>query len=167
MAESSTNVLDIHEFQKMKYEDISTSKELPKVIRYKSSVLGYTKSEGNDVKDQGGDFFMDSKEYIDVRIDGLEKNINQRFQAQENLFTEKLNTINAKIDGQSAVIIGKIDSLSDNIKKDIEIITQQKIEDFQKTLDGQKKENRNFTWMVVGIAVAAATLVATVIPILF
>ncbi|MEK3934573.1 hypothetical protein MKY41_04570 [Sporosarcina sp. FSL W7-1349] len=164
--ESTSNIFPFEDYAKMEYDKPPLPQDISQIISQNSFEIGYTK-ENDPQEEKGGENIMQSKEYIDVRIDALEKNISQRFQAQENLFSEKLNTLSAKFDGQHNLIVNKIDSLSDGIKKDIDIITQKKIDDFQETLDKQKRENKSFTWMVVGIAVAAATLMATLVPIIF
>lgn len=153
MTEPSSNVLDFSEHRKTTYEDTNPIKHLPPVVRYKNSQVGYT-SINNEEK-EGGELFMDSKEYIDLRIDGLEKNIDQRLLAQNELFSEKLSTLSAKFDGQHALVMEKLDALPGSFEQ----ITTNQIAQF-------KKESRNFTWGVVGVAVAGATLIATIaVPI--
>lgn len=162
MTETPNKIISIKDYKKVDYGDTLAFEDLSRIIKQKPLDLGYTEYNDMDIG-RGGGNIMQPKEYIDVRIDGLEESINQRFSSQEKLFSEKLNTLTAKIDGQHDLLASKIDSLSEGLKKDIEIIAQNKIEGFQTSLDSQKKENRNFTWMVVGVAVAAATLITSLI----
>lgn len=160
--ESSSNVFPLDDHLTLKYSKPSEPDNLPEIIRQKSAELGYTNNKDIPTE-RGGESFMESKEYIDLKINGLEENINQRFQSQEKLFSEKLNTLSTKVDGQHALLVSKIDALSEGLKKDVEIIVQNKIDGLQTKLDNQKKENRNFTWMIVGVAVAAASFLTAII----
>lgn len=143
-----------------------------------------------------GDFMYEQKEIIEKidqvkdKVSGLETSIalieertrkldsieqtlselNDKISAEvvsKDLVHKDIEHLHTKIDGQHVILVDKIDSLSNSIAKDIEIISQQKIEILQQTLEKQKKDNKSFTWMVVGLAVAAATLIATVIPLIF
>lgn len=166
MMEQTNNIFPLEDHKKKRYVvpiSFSKSSNFPK---HKVKQLGYTKDK-DSYKFEGGETLMDSKEYIDLRINALEENMNYKFKSQGDLFSEKLNTLTTKVDGQHDILVAKIDSISAIIKKDIEIISQQKVDSLKIALEDQGEENKKFTWKVVGLAVALATLVATVIPLFF
>lgn len=87
----------------------------------------------------GGDIMeINPKEYIDGKIESLEKTIEVRLDAQDNLFSEKIDHLHTKIDST----------------------LDKKFSEFKEKLDTNKKESRKFflTTIISTVSIAVAVL---------
>lgn len=124
--------------------------------------------------DERGEVMSNETEILKLQLKNLEQQIDEKLNSRDKLLESKLENISLKIENSQNSIMGKIETLTASInsqneiiKKDIEIISTTKIEELKTSLVEKDKENRNFTWMIMGVAVAAATLIATIaIPII-
>ncbi|MEQ6855589.1 hypothetical protein AAHH17_14000 [Lysinibacillus capsici] len=126
--------------------------------------------KGNHNKSIEGGLSMNDREYVDAKVNALEANMNQKILAQSELFTEKLKHIETKIDSNQSIIMAKLDTLTNSvmqqneiIKRDIEIVTSQKIDELKTELGNKQKETKSYMWMIAGVVAGVATLAVTVI----
>lgn len=168
--EEKSEIFDLSSFRKSRYAQPLDETITPTTNRteYFPSELGYNGINPN--REPEGGLSMNEREYVDARLNALETNMNQKIQAQGELFTEKLNHIETKIDSNQSIIMAKLDGISNNvlqqneiIKRDIEIVTSQKIDELKAELGNKQKETKNSMWMIAGVVAGVATLMVTVI----
>lgn len=168
--EEKSDIVDFSSFRKSRYAPPLDETITPTSNRteYFSGEIGYNDISLNR-KPEGG-LSMNEREYVDARLNALETSMNQKIQAQGELFTEKLSHIETKIDSNQSIIMTKLDGISNNvlqqneiIKRDIEIVTSQKINELKTVLGNKQKETKNSMWMIAGVVAGIATLVVTVI----
>lgn len=134
------------------------------------SQVNLTHNKSNDtIKTEGG-LSMNDREYVDAKINALETNMNQKIQAQGELFTEKLRHIETKLDSNQSILMAKLDTISNGItqqqeifKRDVEIITENKINALKEKMKEEQKETRKNMWQ---IAAAVATIASLAIAAL-
>ena len=141
-----------------KMPSLSTRKE------YTSPEIRY--NEVNDTIKTKGGLSMTDREYVDAKINALETNMNQKIQAQGELFTEKLRHIETKLDSNQSILMSKLDNISNNItqqqeifKRDVEIITKSKINALKEKMEEKQKENRKNMWQIGGTIATIASLI--------
>lgn len=168
--EEKSELYDLESFRKNRYSPRIDEIASPPTNRteYFSSELGYNRI--NSSNEPEGGLSMNEREYVDSRLNALETNMNQKIQAQGDIFAEKLNHIETKIDSNQSIIMAKLDGISNSvmqqneiIKRDIEIVTSQKIDELKTELGNKQKETKSYMWMIAGVVAGVATLAVTVI----
>lgn len=154
----------------MANERIVQIQENPKYNGYKGTLQEkYPIIVNNEVAsttDEGGDFMSNETELLKQQIKNLEQQFDVKLNSRDQIIDAKIENLSLKLDGQHTLMVNKIDAMTTNINQSFELATDKKIADLKASLSAEAKENRNFTWVVMGVAVAAATLIAAVIPLI-
>lgn len=150
----------------MAKEQVVLIHENPKYKGYKGTLQEkYPIIVNNEIAattDGGGDFMSNETELLKQQIKNLEKQFDIKLNSRDQIIDAKLENLSLKMDNTQNVILGEIKSL----KSDINLQVTNQINALKTELATKNKENRNSTWMIMGVAVAAATLIATIaIPI--
>lgn len=141
-------------------------------ITEKSVILG--REEITATSDKRGESMSNETDLLKLKLENLEQQFEDKLNSRDKLFEAKFENLSLEINNNKDTIMGKIETLTAHIngqheilKKDIELITDERIKALENSLTAKNKENRNFTWMVMGVAVALATLIATIaIPLI-